>query len=149
VELASKSCFSNDETERKMAREFVQLTIGREKMEEAMISEESCRNLLHSLEPSPEHFFWFEYNFLYVLAAEGSPEKKALGDHSPKGYQQRQRFYSISDEGRLLYSKRVVEYILFLAENTGLASKDKCSKAAEELARIENFEEFIGSISKS
>ena len=82
-----------------MAREFVQLTIGNEKMEEAMASEESCRNLLHSLEPSPEHFFWFEYNFLYVLAAEGSPEKKALGDHSPKGYQQRQRFYSISDEG--------------------------------------------------
>ena len=114
-----------------------------------MASEESCRNLLHSLEPSPEHFFWFEYNFLYVLAAEGSPEKKALGDHSPKGYQQRQRFYSISDEGRLLYSKRVVEYILFLAENTGLASKDNCSKAAEELARIENFKEFIASISKS
>jgi hypothetical protein len=149
VELASKSCFSSDETEKKMAREFVQLTIGTEKMEEAMSSEESCRNLLHGLEPSPEHFFWFEYNFLYVLAAEGSPEKEALGDHSPKGYQQRQRFYSISDEGRLLYSKRVVEYILFLAENTGLASKDNCSKAAEELARIENFEEFIGSISKS
>ena len=114
-----------------------------------MNSEESCRNLLYGLEPSPEHFFWFEYNFLYVLAAEGSPEKEALGDHSPKGYQQRQRFYSISDEGRLLYSKRVVEYILFLAENTGLVSKDKCSNVAEELARIENFEEFIGSISKS
>jgi hypothetical protein len=149
VELASKSCFSNDETEKKMAREFVQLTIGNEKMEEAMRSEDSCRNLLHSLEPSPEHFFWFEYNFLYVLAAEGSPEKKALGDHSPKGYQQRERFYSISDEGRLLYSKRVVEYILFLAENTGLVSDDQCLKASNELAGIESFEEFIRSISKS
>ena len=42
-----------------------------------------------------------------------------------------------------------MEYILFLAENTGLVSKDKCSSVAEELARIENFEEFIGSISKS
>ena len=132
-----------------MAREFVRLTIGPEKMEEANKSEESCRNILNSLDPSPEHFFWFEYNFLYVLAAEGSPEKKALGDHSPKGYRQRQRFYSISDEGRLLYSKRVVEYILFLAENTGLVSKEQCSKAAEELARIKTFEEFIGSISKS
>jgi hypothetical protein len=148
IKLASNSCFSTDETEQKMAREFVRLTIGPEKMEEATKSEESCRNILNSLDPSPEHFFWFEYNFLYVLAAEGSPEKKALGDHSPKGYQQRQRFYSISDEGRLLYSKRVVEYILFLAENTGLASKEQCSKAAEELARIKTFEEFIGSISK-
>ena len=91
VELASKSCFSSDETEQKMAREFVQLTIGSDKMEEAMRGEDFCRNLLHSLEPSPEHFFWFEYNFLYVLAADGSPEKKALGDHSHKGYQQRKK----------------------------------------------------------
>jgi hypothetical protein len=149
VELASKSCFSNDETEKKMAREFVQLTIGSDKMVEAMRSEETCRNLLHGLDPSPEHFFWFEYNFLYVLAAEGSAEKMALGDHSPKGYQQRERFYSISDEGRLLYSKRVVEYILFLAENTGLASGEQCSMASEELAEIESFKEFIGSISKT
>ena len=41
-----------------------------------------------------------------------------------------------------------MEYILFLAENTGLATEDQCSKAAEELARIETFEKFIGSISK-
>ena len=105
---------------------------------------------MHSLEPSPEHFFWFEYNFLYVLAAEGSPEKKALGDHSPKGYQQRERFYSISDEGRLLYSKRVVEYILFLAENTGLASKDQLFESGRmNLLESRDLKEFIGSISKS
>ena len=146
VELASKSCFSSDETEQKMAREFVQLTIGAEKMEEAAKSEESCKNILLNLEPSPEHFFWFEYNFLYVLAADGSPEKKALGDHSPKGYQQRKRFYSISDEGRLLYSKQVVEYILFLAENTGILSNDSCAKARDELSKINSFPEFIDSI---
>ncbi|MBT5715879.1 MAG: hypothetical protein HOI70_03110 [Opitutae bacterium] len=149
VELASSSCFSSDETEQKMAREFVQLTIGTEKMEEATKSEESCRKLLSSLEASPEHFFWFEYNFLYVLAADGSSDKKALGDHSAKGYKQRNRFYSISDEGRLLYSKRVAEYILFLAENTGLATSEQCNNAMEELARIETFGEFIESISKS
>jgi hypothetical protein len=149
VKLASNSCFSTDETEQKMAREFVRLTIGPEKMEEATKSEESCRYILNSLEPSPEHFFWFEYNFLYVLAADGSSEKRALGDHSPKGYQQRQRFYSISDEGRLLYAKRVVEYILFLAENTGLATGDRCKKAREELVRIKAYREFIESISKS
>ena len=118
-------------------------------MENAMKSEEACKAYLLSLEPSPEHFFWFEYNFLYVLAADGSSEKKSLGDHSPKGYKQRKRFYSISDEGRLLYSKRVVEYIFFLAENTGLATKDKCAKAVTELNRIETFEEFISSISNS
>ena len=146
VELASKSCFSSDETEQKMAREFVQLTIGAEKMEEAAKSEESCKNILLNLEPSPEHFFWFEYNFLYVLAADGSPEKKALGDHSPKGYQQRKRFYSISDEGRLLYSKQVVEYILFLAENTGILSNASCAKARDELSKINSFREFIDSI---
>ena len=149
VELASRSCFSDDETEQKMAREFVELTIGNDKMENAMKSEEACKAYLLSLEPSPEHFFWFEYNFLYVLAADGSSEKKSLGDHSPKGYKQRKRFYSISDEGRLLYSKRVVEYIFFLAENTGLATKDKCAKAVTELNRIETFEEFISSISNS
>ncbi len=147
LDLASKSCFSNDETEQKMAREFVQLTIGAEKMEEATKSEESCRNILKSLEPSPEHFFWFEYNFLYVLAAEGSSEKKALGDHSSKGYQQRQRFYSISDEGRLLYSKRVAEYIFFLAENTGLSSVEICSNAKMELSKLNHYSEFIESIS--
>ena len=45
--------------------------------------------------------FWFEYNFLYVLAADGRAEKAALGDHTPAGYRQRARFYAISDEGRL------------------------------------------------
>jgi len=146
VELASKSCFSNDETEQKMAREFVELTIGTDKMEEAMRSEETCRNLLHGLDPSPEHFFWFEYNFLYILAADGSAEKMALGDHSPKGYQQRERFYSISDEGRLLYSKRVVEYILFLAENTGLVSSKVCDQAKIELDLIKSYSSFVDSI---
>ena len=146
VELASKSCFSNDETEQKMAREFVELTIGTDKMEEAMRSEETCRNLLHGLDPSPEHFFWFEYNFLYILAANGSAEKMALGDHSPKGYQQRERFYSISDEGRLLYSKRVVEYILFLAENTGLVSSKVCDQAKIELDLIKSYSSFVDSI---
>ena len=146
VELASKSCFSNDETEQKMAREFVELTIGTDKMEEAMRSEETCRNLLHGLDPSPEHFFWFEYNFLYILAADGSAEKMALGDHSPKGYQQRERFYSISDEGRLLYSKRVVEYILFLAKNTGLVSSKVCDQAKIELDLIKSYSSFVDSI---
>jgi hypothetical protein len=53
----------------------------------------------------PEHMFWFEYNFLYVLAAGGRAEKAALGDHTPAGYQQRARFYGVSAEGRLLFAR--------------------------------------------
>ena len=34
-----------------------------------------CRAALEALPPSPEHMFWFEYNFLYVLAGGGRPDK--------------------------------------------------------------------------
>ena len=36
------------------------------------------RAALESLPPSPEHMFWFEYNFLYVLAGGGKATKAAL-----------------------------------------------------------------------
>jgi hypothetical protein len=147
VELASNGCFAEDETERNMAREFVRLTIG-DKANEAFESESTCRAILGALEPSPDHFFWFEYNFLFVLAADGSSEKASLGDHSATGYRQRSRFYEISDEGRLLYAQRVAEYILFLAENTGIAPVDACQRAREELNAIQSFEEFLNSISR-
>ncbi len=81
-----------------------------------------CRAALEALPPSPEHMFFFEYNFLYVLAAGGRPEKSALGDHTPAGYAQRARFYAISPEARLRFAKRVAAYLVFLAETTGLAS---------------------------
>jgi hypothetical protein len=148
VELASNGCFAEDPTERKMAREFVSLTVDEESAQKAFISIEDCRSVLRSLEPSPDHFFWFEYNFLYVLAAEGRADKDSLGDHTVKGYEQRQRFYSISDQGRLLYVKKVAEYILFLAENTGLASSENCENARVELDEIKTFDFFIESISQ-
>ena len=69
-----------------MAREFVSLTLDEESSKKAFSSIEDCRTILQSLEPSPDHFFWFEYNFLYVLAAGGSAEKNSLGDHSSEGY---------------------------------------------------------------
>ena len=146
IELASNGCFAEDETERKMAREFVSLTLDLESAEKAFSSLDECRSMLKSLEPSPDHFFWFEYNFLYVLAAGGSSEKRALGDHSPEGYKQRQRFYSISEQGKLLYAKRVAEYILFLAENTSLIESKICNRAREDLASINTFSDFIESI---
>ena len=146
VELASNGCFAEDPTERKMAREFVSLTVDEESAHKAFISIEDCRSVLRSLEPSPDHFFWFEYNFLYVLAAAGASDKKALGDHSPEGYKQRQRFYSISEEGRLLYVKRVAEYILFLATNTSLVDSQVCENAKAELALLNSYSNFIDSI---
>jgi hypothetical protein len=148
VDLASNGCFAEDETERKMAREFVGLTIDAESCEKAFSSQQDCLAILKALEPSPEHFFWFEYNFLYVLAAEGRADKDSLGDHTAKGYEQRKRFYSISDQGRLLYAKKVAEYILFLAENTGLVSSANCENARVELNEIKTFDIFIESISQ-
>jgi hypothetical protein len=145
VKLASKGCFAEDETERKMAREFVRLTIG-DQADEAFESQSACLAILGALEPSPEDFFWFEYNFLFVLAAFGSSKKESLGDHSAAGYRQRSRFYSISAEGRLLYAQRVAEYILFLAETTGISTSQTCDRAREELQSFASFEEFLKSI---
>ncbi|MDB6126810.1 MAG: hypothetical protein JWM35_706, partial [Verrucomicrobia bacterium] len=57
--------------------------------EEVFASAATCRAAIEALSPSPEHMFFFEYNFLYVLAADGRAEKAALGDHSAAGYRQR------------------------------------------------------------
>ena len=53
-----------------------------------------------------------------------------VGDHTPAGYRQRARFYAVSPEARLLFSKRIAAYLIFLAENTGLASKERCAAAS-------------------
>lgn len=90
--------------------------------------------------------FWFEYNFLYVLAAGGRAEKAALGDHTAAGYNQRARFYAISDEGRLNYAKNVAAYIIFLAENTGLVPAERCARARGSLAAAGTLGELIAQI---
>ncbi|MBL63750.1 MAG: hypothetical protein CMI30_10130 [Opitutae bacterium] len=150
LDLAVAGCFAADETERKMAREFVADTLSSagdnpEVFENAGV----CRVALEALEPSPDHVFWFEYNFLYVLAAEGQADKTALGDHSPAGYRQRSRFYSISDEGRLLFACNVARYILFLAENVGIADATTCADARSELGTFSTFAAFHESIASS
>ena len=107
----------------------------------------ACRAALEALPPSPDHMFFFEYNFLYVLAAGGRPEKSALGDHSPAGYLQRARFYAISPEARLLYSKGVAGYLIFLAETTGLVTAERCAAARERLAGYGTLDAMLGDIS--
>lgn len=134
VELAVAGAFSSDETEQKMARSFIVDALAKAgKPTEVFAGETEVRAAIDALPVSPENMFWFEYNFLYVLAADGQAAKSALGDHSPAGYRQRARFYAISEEGRLNFAKNIASYIVFLAENTGLAPKATCATAKSKL----------------
>jgi len=108
----------------------------------------ACRAALEALPPSPDHMFFFEYNFLYVLAAGGRAEKAALGDHSPAGYRQRARFYAISDEARLIYSKGVASYLIFLAETTGLVAAQGCAAARTRLEGYPTLDVMLGDIAR-
>ena len=106
----------------------------------------SARTAIEALAPSPEHMFWFEYNFLHVLAADGRADKAALGDHTAAGYRQRARFYAISEEGRLGFAKNIASYLLFLAENTGLAPAARVAEARARLAATASLEAFHAAI---
>lgn len=147
VDLAVSGAFSDSDSERSMAREFIETTLDYEKRSKDVFdTPESCRAALESLAPSSEHMHWFEYNFLYVLAAQGRAEKTALGDHSPSGYRQRARFYSISEEGRLAFARRVALYIVGLAKDTGIVSADVCDEALKRLDNYSTFCAFLDDI---
>jgi hypothetical protein len=146
-ELAVTSAFSEKEQERSMARTFIARSLEAEQRPSAVFtSAEACSAALAELTPSPEHMFWFEYNFLFVLAANGSAAKSALGDHSPAGYQQRARFYAISEEGKLRYAQNVASYLCFLAETTGQASPEACNAARARLARFDTYRALLDDI---
>jgi hypothetical protein len=149
VELALKGSFSPDATEQKMARSFVVDALTKtSRPVDVFASEATTRTAIEALAPSPEHMFWFEYNFLYVLAGGGKAEKSALGDHSAAGYVQRARFYAISPEGRLNYARNVAAYLVFLAENTGLATKERCAAASKLLAGYASLDAMLGDVSR-
>jgi hypothetical protein len=146
-ELATASAFSTDEQERGMARRFIEHALEQEKRSSDVFGERaSCQAALAMLSPNPDHMFWFEYNFLYVLAAEGKAEKSALGDHTKSGYEQRARFYAVSDEGRLRYAQNVAQYLLFLAEATGMATPSACQLASQKLGRYSAYSELVRDI---
>ena len=150
LDMALAGAFSEDATERNMARLFITTSlarVGRAAGGDLFGSPTACRAALEALPPSADHMFFFEYNFLYVLAAGGRPEKAALGDHSPDGYAQRARFYAISPEARLRFSRGVAKYIIFLAENTGLASRERCDEASSRLEGYSSLEEMLDGIS--
>ncbi|HKB57585.1 MAG TPA: tagaturonate epimerase family protein [Lacunisphaera sp.] len=149
LELALAGAFSADATEQKMARTFITTPLAAAgRTVDVFGSPAACRAALEALPPSPEHMFFFEYNFLFVLAAGGKPEKSALGDHSPAGYAQRARFYAISPEARLNYSKGVAGYIIFLAETTGLATAARCAASRKLLTGYATLDSMLNDISK-
>ncbi len=148
IDLAVLGAFSSDEAERRMARSFIADALGKAGVDSAAAfgSPAVCRGALEGLPPSPDHLFFFEYNFLFVLAGGGRAEKAALGDHSPAGYNQRARFYGISPEGRLRYAQRTAAYIVFLAENTGLAKPEACAVVRKRLEGYSKLEEMLADI---
>lgn len=149
LELALLGSYSADATEQKMARVFVTDALARAGHGVDVFANPTVtRAALESLAPSPDYMFWFEYNFLFVLAGGGRAEKSALGDHTPAGYHQRARFYSVSDEGRLHFAKNIARYIIFLAENTGLVAAPTCAGARALLERYQTLEEMLNDISK-
>jgi hypothetical protein len=149
VEMALAGAFSGDAVERERARSFICVSLANDENNPHVFdSPGACRAALAALQPSPEHMLFFEYNFLYVLAAGGRADKAALGDHSPSGYAQRARFYAISAEARLRYEKGVASYIVFLAEHTGLVAAERCAAARTLLGRVHGHDEFLASISR-
>jgi hypothetical protein len=149
VELALQGAFSADATEQKMARVFITDALTKAGKSAAVFSSPAtARAAVEALPPSPDHMFWFEYNFLYVLAADGRAAKQALGDHTAAGYRQRARFYAISDEGRLNFAKGIARYLVFLAENTGLAPAARCAAARKLLDRYATMADFLADISR-
>ncbi|HET7536417.1 MAG TPA: tagaturonate epimerase family protein [Candidatus Didemnitutus sp.] len=154
IDMAVAGAFSTDATEQKMARTFIVTAIASAKavsgpdLDKTFASAAACRAAIEALPPSPDHMFFFEYNFLYVLAADGRAEKAALGDHTAAGYRQRARFYAISPEARLNYAKGVAGYLIFLAENTGLVAAERCAVARDLLARYQSYDEFFNAISR-
>jgi len=150
IDMAIAGAFSSDATEQNMARAFISAALGPPPKNGTRLnpfdSPSSCRRALEALPPSPDYMFFFEYNFLFVLAAGGRPDKTAMGDHSPAGYGQRARFYSISAEARLNFAKAIAHYIVFLAATTGLVEANRCATAAARLDHYSSLDEMLAEI---
>jgi hypothetical protein len=149
ADLALAGAFSPQGPERKAARAFVADALAQSgRNPDVFATPENCRAAIEALPPSPEHMFFLEYNFLYVLAAGGRAEKAALGDHSPTGYAQRARFYAISPEARLNYARGVAGYLIFLAELAGLAPPARCAGAKKLLGQYPTIDALLNDISR-
>ena len=56
-----------------MAREFIERSLPGDA---DFSSKDATKAQIDALTPDPDHMLWFEYNFLYVLAAKAVPPKK-------------------------------------------------------------------------
>jgi len=147
VELAVAGAFSADATEQTAARRFINDSFDETPDLGALYTAPAdCRKLVNQLPPHPDRVLFFEYNFLYVLAAGGKAHKDALGDHSLAGYRQRARFYAISDQTRLAYAQRVGDYLIFLAENTGVAAPETCASVRDRLESLTTYSDLLNDI---
>lgn len=150
LQLALTSAFSADADEAAMARQFITHSMELDGLPTAALFDEGREKCIHrlvQLKPNPEHELWFEYNFLFVLAAGGLAERAALGDHSPAGYRQRARFYGgISDEGRLKFGQGIAAYIIFLARTTGMAGGAACDAADAKLQGYTTYDALLRDI---
>src|ERR1022692_2880207 len=78
AEMALAGAFSGDATERRMARSFISSSLGGAGRDAGVFeSPGRCRAAVEALSPSPDHMIFFEYNFLFVLAAGGRADKAA------------------------------------------------------------------------
>jgi len=106
-------------------------------------SRDEAAKLFAGIKPNPDHMHWFEYNFLFVLASGGRCDLPSLGDHTQAGLAQRARFYGISAEAKLGFMQRVADYILFLAESTGLRDGAAVSSARERLHSFKTLSDIL------
>ena len=145
--LAIIGAFTDNSSQKAFARDFITSTFKKEGIlpDKVFDSPENLRRRLDALTPSPDHVFWFEYNFLFILAASGNID--CLGDHSTDGYRQRSRFYRISNQARMFYAQQTVAYILFLAKSTGLVKLDRIRIATEKIAEFSSYQDLLNDIS--
>jgi len=148
-DLSLRCAHGGGEAESRMARSFIAHALTRSGVAEAAAIAADpvrCRAALAALPADPEAMTWFEYNFLFVLAAGGRADPAALGDHGADGYRQRARFYAVSAQARLAYLRNVAAYVIFLADTTGLAGAGICAAATVRLSRPTTLEAFLADI---
>jgi hypothetical protein len=111
LELAILGAFSADATEQKMARVFIADALTKcGRGTEVFANPTVTRSALESLPPSPEHMFWFEYNFLHVLAAGGRADAaRARADHHDRRGIDEERAARMRQPGREALGRAVLE----------------------------------------
>ena len=151
LELAVSGCFSQDETERSMARDFVAQTLEEadavSEAETIFASPEACRVALQALEPSPITLglsTTFSMFSLRAAALKSRPGRPFSGR-----YRQRCPFLLHQRRGPPRFAQNAAKYILFLAETTGPAPAETCEVASNELNAYPMFADFLAGIAST